>query len=82
VAPIRTMTIPGNGTFVVGQDIQAGTYGTADPGYNCYWARLKNTEGGLESIITNGNSIGRTTVTIRPTDVAFETNGCRPWGRR
>jgi hypothetical protein len=43
------------GTFVVGQDIQPGTYKTAGatPGWMryCYWARLSRTDGTFDSII-------------------------------
>lgn len=78
-------TFPGDGTFVVGDDIKAGTY-KSDAAYssfiaNCYWARLSGTSGDFEQIITNNNSQGPTTVTIRPTDAAFETNGCTTWER-
>jgi len=75
----------GDGTFVVGSEIAAGTYRTAGPADaampNCYWARLSNTSGSLDAIVANGNSAGPTTVTISATDKAFETNGCQGWVR-
>ncbi|XKH58615.1 hypothetical protein LG293_16315 (plasmid) [Citricoccus nitrophenolicus] len=78
-------TFPGNGTFVVGDDMKAGTYKSdAAPNSfmeNCYWARLSGTSGDFGEIITNNNSQGPTTVTIRSTDVAFETSGCTAWER-
>ncbi len=72
--------IPGDGTFLVGEDIQPGTYQTDGGGeFGCYWARLADTSGELESIIANGNPQGPTTVTISASDAAFETNGCSDW---
>lgn len=73
--------IPGDGTFLVGEDIQPGTYRT-DGGEYCYWARLADTSGEFEGIITNGNTQGPTTVTISASDAAFETNGCSDWTLR
>jgi hypothetical protein len=73
----------GAGVHVVGVDIQPGNYRTAGPVDsvipNCYWARLKNTDGEFGAIIANGNTEGRATVTIKKTDGAFETTGCQPW---
>ncbi|MCJ0872079.1 hypothetical protein [Streptomyces sp. AP-93] len=79
--PLREF--PGDGTFLVGQDIQPGTYRTTGPQDdelpNCYWARLRNTSGGLSGIIANDNAQGQAVVTITPTDKAFQTNGCQTW---
>lgn len=77
----KVATFPGDGTFVVGDDIKAGTYKTVGPEdeYGCYWARLKGTSGDFEDIIANGNVTGQTTVTIASSDGAFETTGCKEW---
>jgi len=73
-------SIPGNGTFLVGSRVRPGTYESAKPkSGNCYWARLKDTSGGLGSIIANNNSSGPSTVTIDSTDRAFQTSGCETW---
>jgi hypothetical protein len=71
----------GPGTYVVGSDIYPGVYRTAGPSstFSCYRARLKDTSGEFSSIITNGSSQGQTTVTIKPSDGAFETSGCKIW---
>lgn len=78
--PATTFT---DGTFEVLVDIKPGKYKTAGPVASpvpiCYWARLKGTNGQLSDIITNGNPTGPTTVTISPSDAAFETQGCQPW---
>ena len=62
---------------------QPDTYQT-DSGreFGCYWARLSDTSGEFEGIITNGNTQGPTTVTIAPSDAAFETSGCSDWTLR
>ena len=75
--------IPGDGTFLVGEDIQPGTYQTDGGGeFGCYWARLSDTSGEFEGIIANGNPQGPTTVTISASDAAFETSGCSEWTLR
>jgi hypothetical protein len=84
--PVKTITAPPpgpkaaiaeDGTWLVGSDIQPGTYrSSTDP--DCYWARLKDTTGAFEAIITNGNG-GNQIVTVKPTDKAFESTRCAPW---
>ena len=70
-------TIPGSGTYVVGVDIQPGTYVSSNPGY-CSWYRLSSLSG--DSIIDSDNtSSGKQYVTIAPTDVAFKTVSCSTW---
>ncbi|MGP3955198.1 hypothetical protein ACTWPT_04315 [Nonomuraea sp. 3N208] len=71
-------------TFVVGKDIQPGTYRTAGPttGFTmCFWARMKSTSADLADVITSGMPTGPDTVTIEPTDKAFQTGGCAEWTR-
>lgn len=76
-------TIPGDGVFLVGEDVKPGTYRTqGSAGLGCYWARLSGTSGNFDEIITNGNAEGPTTVTIAKSDKAFETSGCQEWKRR
>lgn len=65
----------GDGMFQVGTDIQPGTYSAS--GSLCYWARLSAAEGGLESIIANGN--GPSIVTIKADDKYFESRNCGDW---
>lgn len=79
--PAGPLTSFGPGTYEIGtgpDQIAPGKYKTAGPaagdfGGSCYWARLKNTDGELASIIANGNAQGPTTVTIGKNDAAFET---------
>lgn len=74
-------TIPGSGLFLVGEDIQPGTY-RGEGGSMCYWARLSGTSGELDDVIANGLPEGPTVVTIAESDVAFETRGCSDWVRQ
>jgi hypothetical protein len=69
------------GAHVVGRDIQPGDYRTEGPAGStaCYWARLSDTTGAIESVLANGNIRGATTVTILATDGAFETTRCKEW---
>lgn len=78
-------TIDGDGQYLVGDDIQAGTYKTSGPeddafGFGCYWARLKNASGELGAIIANDNITGQARVTVHKGEY-FETKGCQKWGK-
>lgn len=73
----------GTGTYLVGEDVKAGTYKTKGPetgGFfeNCYWSRNKDDSGEFESIIANDNLQGPGRVTLNKGEV-FETNGCQNW---
>ncbi|WCN07386.1 hypothetical protein [Streptomyces sp. M92] len=73
----------GDGQYLVGEDIQAGTYKTAGPQDdsiipNCYWARLKDASGEFDAIIANDNLKGQGRVTLNKGEY-FQTNGCQKW---
>ena len=68
-----------NGTYQVGTDIQPGTYRTREGSANCYYERLKNFAGGINSILANANIYAPAIVTIRPTDAGFNSQGCATW---
>ena len=72
----------GNGTHLVGTDIQPGTY-RAEAGFSgCYWARLAGLGGGIDDIIANDIvQEGSAVVTIASGDRAFESTGCGRWQR-
>lgn len=77
-APAAQATIDGDGTYIVGTDVKAGTYRSAKPSSgNCYWARLKGDD--PADIIANNNSAGPSVVTIKSTDKEFTTQGCETW---
>jgi type II secretory pathway pseudopilin PulG len=72
-------TIPGDGTYLVGADIQAGTYKSAG-GELCYWAR----QGAGEKILANdiASNGGQSVVTVRATDVSLRVSGCAEFVRQ
>ncbi|MCX4661430.1 hypothetical protein [Streptomyces uncialis] len=81
--PGPSAAIEADGMFLVGEDIQAGTYKTAGPedddfGLGCYWSRQKDASGELTGIIANGNITGMTRVTVNKGEY-FETTGCLEW---
>ena len=80
-APAPGDSFDGSGTYLVGDDIQPGTYKTAGPGSLglCYWERAKDSSGGFESIIANENLRGQGVVTIKSSDKVFKTTGCQAW---
>jgi endonuclease YncB( thermonuclease family) len=84
VQPSAGATIE-NGTWVVGSDIQPGTYRTTGPSNEgmikmaCIWKRLKDTSGEITSTLAINVSQGPTIVTIKPTDGAFDSQNCAPW---
>ncbi|MGH3694189.1 MAG: hypothetical protein ACRDRX_09460 [Pseudonocardiaceae bacterium] len=79
--PSTLATTFGEGRFVVGTDIAPGTYQTTGKSgrSDCYWERLKDTNGTTASIIDNDLAPGPATVTIDQTDGAFQTRWCRTW---
>ena len=73
----------GDGTWVVGTDIEAGTYRSDVPaGELCYWERLSGFGGDiLEDVITNDAVDGpaQVLVEIDPTDAGFTSEDCGTW---
>ncbi|MEO7018838.1 MAG: hypothetical protein ABI234_01645 [Ktedonobacteraceae bacterium] len=68
-----------DGTFVIGKDIQPGTYRTREASSGCYYARLKGFGGTLGEINANNNTDNPAIVTIFPTDAGFQSNNCGTW---
>jgi hypothetical protein len=69
----------GDGTHIVGTDIDAGTYRNSDSSGGCYWERLSGFGGTLGEIIANNFSDHLQIVTINPTDVGFSSTDCGTW---
>lgn len=72
---VTSKTSIGEGTWAVGANVAPGTY-KAPGGSGCYWARLRNFVGGIDSIIANDNASGQVVVTIAATDKGFQQHGC------
>ncbi|KOT39867.1 hypothetical protein ADK41_13425 [Streptomyces caelestis] len=80
--PGPATTFSGEGEYLVGEDIKAGTYKTAGPEdeWGCYWERAKDASGEFDSIITNNNLTGQGRVKLNSGEY-FKTNGCQEWKR-
>ena len=70
----------GDGTYILGTDIEPGTYRN-DGSSGCYYARLSGFNGDLNTIIANGNAEEPVIVTIEPTDAGFQSNQCGTWNK-
>jgi hypothetical protein len=68
----------GPGTYVVGSDIEPGTY-RADGGPDCFWYRLSGFGGQFDQIVDVDSMASSGTVEILPSDVGFKTSGCGEW---
>jgi hypothetical protein len=82
LAPITPPPPPrtfGDGVWVVGRDIPAGTYRTATSPDFCYGARLSGFGGTLDDIIANEIGYESLIVTIEPSDAGFESTDCDLW---
>jgi hypothetical protein len=73
VKTAKANTVPGTGTFVVGEDISPGTYRAAARS-GCYWARLNSLD--TSDIADNDNADGPVVVQILPSDKAFQASNC------
>ena len=73
------VTFEGDGTYAVPGEVKPGTYRTREGSPGCYWARLKNFEGDLESINANDNNEFPAVVTITKQDKGFQTQDCGEW---
>jgi hypothetical protein len=73
-------TIPGTGTFLVGEEVTPGTYRAAAH-KGCYWERDRDLKGGLNSIIQNDNTDGPVVLLVQRTDKAIKTARCAPFYR-
>jgi hypothetical protein len=69
------------GTFIVGTDIEPGTYKNSGED-NCYWQRMKDFSGSFNGIIANGNPTGAAIVTIKASDKGFRSQSCGTWTKQ
>lgn len=79
--PEPTPVVPtfGSGDFIVGVDVDPGTYRTRTTQSFCYWERLSGFGGTLDEIIANGTGGGYFVVTIGAGDAGFSSSGCGTW---
>ena len=80
--PVKVPTY-GDGTYVVGKDIKAGTYVTTVPSNSksCFWERDRTLEDKPNALIENDSLYAGAhgLVVIKATDKAFGTAGCGRW---
>jgi hypothetical protein len=76
-APSKAYLTFGDGTFIVGSDIVAGTYRTREDSGACYWERLSGFSG--DDTIANELTDYVTIVTIASSDAGFKTEDCGTW---
>ncbi|TSC86236.1 MAG: conserved hypothetical cytosolic protein [Microgenomates group bacterium Gr01-1014_7] len=68
-----------DGTFAVGKDIQPGTYRTRVASVGCYYERMADFTGGINSTLANDNTDYPAIVTILATDKGFKSKRCGTW---
>ncbi|WP_050995521.1 hypothetical protein [Leptospirillum ferriphilum] len=70
----------GDGTFIVGKDIQPGTYRSRG-GDDCIWERLSGFGGTFSDVIASDTMSKNPIVTIEPIDKGFKSENCGIWHR-
>lgn len=83
VPSLAARSFDGSGTYIVGVDIEAGTYRSGiGPNGHCYWERVSDLSGELSDTIANELvQQGTVIVEIKPSDYAFKTRECTDWMR-
>jgi len=78
-----SVTLRGDGIFIVGADFPIGTYISPGgrQGSTCEWRRIAMNPGGARWVVESGNGRGPQTVIINSTDLGLETDFCEPWRR-
>jgi hypothetical protein len=74
------MTTFPNGMYIVGVDIEPGTYKSSG-NQGCYYAKLSDFTGSLSSILANNNTDTPAIVTISASDKGFQSKNCGTWTR-
>lgn len=71
-------TLPGDGTFRMGEDLRPGTY-RSPGGDSCSWERLRGLNGTSRDVIEHGEGTEPQVVHILPSDTAFKSKNCGDW---
>ncbi len=74
IPPTANPNLVEPGTYLVGKDIKSGLYEGQAGTNSCYWARLKDTSGTVDSILANDNSNGQYYIRVKATDYALQTD--------
>jgi hypothetical protein len=81
LSPVVKNNSFGPGDYMVGSDLQPGTYRNTGGGQACYYARLRGFTHALSEVIANNNTGGSAIVTIAASDKGFTSTGCGTWMR-
>lgn len=73
-------TIPGEGAYWVGPDVQPGLYRAVGNRDACYWKRAKDASGENRKVIADERTTGASYVQLRPGEF-FVTDNCTTWHR-
>ncbi len=75
-------SIPSEGVYVVGQQIAPGLY-VSDTKINktCYWSRLGDFQGSLDSILANELGKGQQILEVLEGDVGVKVSGCATFNK-
>ena len=81
MAAAAPTTISGYGGFLVGSEVEPGTYSTSGGAHGgiCSWARLVFASNGAPVTVEQGQGVKPMTVTIKSSDSAFFTDSCGVW---
>lgn len=77
-APAPPKVAMSDGVYVVGADLQPGTYRTVEPVSNCYWEITKSGTNGGDIIANDNVDGGRPTVTLKAGQ-DFKSSRCGDW---
>jgi hypothetical protein len=69
----------GDGSWIIGTDIESGTYRNDDSSDLCLWQRLSGFSGEFEDVIASNLTEAITIVTIEDTDAGFDAQDCGTW---
>jgi len=81
VSPIARNNSVGPGDYIVGIDLQPGTYRSGGGGLACYFARLRGFTHAPGDVIANNHTQGSAIVSIAASDRGFTSNGCGTWSK-
>jgi hypothetical protein len=68
----------GDGIYIIGTDVQPGTYRNSGQ-QGCYYSRLSGFSGAMGEILANDNTDSPAVVTILPSDKGFKSSRCGIW---
>lgn len=78
----KANSFAGDGIYLIGTDIQPGTYrAKPSPSGSCYYAILNSLDGSLDAIRENNNVAGQVVLQVPADAKAVEVSGCAEFAR-